>query len=262
MRRSDLSSNVHPSDLILAFAGLVAGLLSGLMGVGGGFLLVPALAIAGWKMTSAVGMSLVFVTVMGLAGSLSHIKRGNVDWPIVKVAAVPAVIGAQLGAFGSAGLPGWFLRAAFAGVLLYAAHEMTRPLPAATDGQVSAVASAGLGGIVGVLSGLLGVGGGVLLVPGQCRWMGVPLKRAIGNSMALVVLTGVAGIAGHLAFGHLDVGSGAWLVVGGLVGVRLGLWLLRWISPVGLRTWFAAFLVTLAVLMIATAALRAPLGLT
>lgn len=249
------------ADLFLAITGLVAGVLSGLMGIGGGFLLVPALAFAGWKMSAAVGMSLVFVTVMGVAGTISHISRGNVDWPIVKAAAVPAVIGAQLGTLGSAGMPGWLLRAAFAAILLFAAQEMARPVGAPTNGEVTTAASIGLGGTVGVLSGLLGIGGGVLLVPGQSRWMGVPLKRAIANSMALVVLTGIAGVASHLALGHFELAAGAWLVTGGLVGVRLGLWLLRWVSPDGLRRWFAAFMVALALAMLATAALRAPLDL-
>ena len=250
-----------PTDFFLFATGLVAGLLSGLMGVGGGFLLVPALALAGWTMPAAVGTSLVFVTVMGLAGSISHMRRGDVDWPVVRAAGVPAVLGAQLGALGSAGLPGWLLRAAFAAVLAYAAVALLRPAPATSEGEASVMASAGLGGAVGVLSGLLGVGGGVLLVPFQCRWLGIPLKRAIANSMALVVLTGLAGVAGHLAMGHLDPAAGAWLVVGGLVGVRLGLWLLRWLPAEGLKRWFAAFMAVLAVAMAVSAAQRGPFGL-
>lgn len=251
-----------PLDFYLLLTGFLTGLLSGLMGIGGGFLLVPALAVAGWKMTAAIATSLVFVTVMGLAGTVTHVRHGNVDWPIVRAAAIPAIAGAQLGAYGSASLPGWLLRLAFAGILAYAAYAMTRPAVQAEGGEASVLASMGLGGGIGVLSGLLGIGGGVLLVPGQCRWMGVPLKRAVANSMALVVVTGLAGIAAHLALGHLEVTAGAWVVAGGLVGVQVGLRALRWIAPERLRWWFAAFMGAMAIAMLATAWLRAPLGHT
>lgn len=242
-----------PSDTpMLVAIGLLTGVLSGLFGVGGGFLLVPALMLMGWELPRAVGTSLFYVTVVGVAGAISHTRRGNVDRRLVLMMALPAVVGAQGGALLADWLPVSVQDVAFGVLLLYAAFELGNPkADQPSDAPPAAVPTAGLGLLVGVLSGMLGVGGGVLLVPAQTRWLRVGLVRAIGNSLAVVVLTGLSGVAAHLYRGHVDGMAGLLLIAGGLVGVRIGLVLLSKLPVPVLKRAFMGFLVLLSFYMAA-----------
>lgn len=239
-----------PPDLPLLALGLATGFLSGLMGVGGGFMVVPALELVGWPAADAIGTSLAYVTAVGVAGALGHAKAGNVAPRVVAAAALPAMLAAQAGAYLTALAPGRLLDGAFAVLLAYAAAELGwAPKTAGDQAPPSLPAIGALGGMVGGLSGLLGVGGGVLLVPGQVRWLRLPLLQAIGNSLAIVVLTGASGVVGHLLRGHVRLPGAGWLVVGGLAGVQLGLRALRRVPATRLRLGFTAFLGLLAIYM-------------
>jgi uncharacterized membrane protein YfcA len=256
------------ATLLLAMIGLSTGILSGVFGVGGGFVLVPLLELIGWPMPQAVGTSLLYVTLLGIGGSLAHLKKGNLDLRLVLAMALPAILGAQLGALGTSWLPASLLQLVFAGCTLFAAGQMaSRRAEGAAEGTPDRPrwGAAGLLGLtVGVLSGLLGVGGGLFLVPGQVRWLGVPLKRAIGNSLAAIVLTGASGVEGHLMLHHVQLQAGAWLVAGGLVGLQGGLWMLERFHPTRLRRAFVAFLAAVALSMgvLGVHALAAPAAIT
>lgn len=238
---------------LLPLIGVFTGILSGVFGVGGGFVLVPLLVVAGWPMSAAIGTSLLYVSLLGIGGSVAHARKGNLDFKLVLAMALPAIVGAQLGALGTSWLPNWLLQLVFAACTLFAAWQMASPKAeqAETSGLHPHLYGRGglLGFGVGVLSGLLGVGGGLFLVPGQLHWLGVPLKRAIGNSLAAIVLTGASGVVGHLMLGHVRVASGMWLVVGGFVGLQAGLWMLERFHPSRLRRAFVAFLAAVALSM-------------
>lgn len=241
-------------DLPLIGVGAVTGALSGLLGVGGSFLVVPGLLWLGWDLPGAIGTSLLYVTVIGLAGALAHLRQQNLDLRFLCASAVPALAGAQLGARALAYLPVWLLDGAFALLLVYAAWELgvrrggpEREAPASPRWQ----GASALGLVVGVLSGALGVGGGVLLVPGQTRWLDVPLVRAVGNSLAVVVLAGVSGVAAHLTLGNVSWHGGACLALGGLFGLVAGLRGLRALPVPVLRRCFMSFLALLAFYMAA-----------
>jgi uncharacterized membrane protein YfcA len=203
----------------------------------------------GWDLPSAIGTSLLYVTAVGLTGALGHLRVQNVDKAFVAWTAVPAIAGAQVGAVLSGLLPLWSLDCAFVALLLYAAREMHQPESAESSGRRSVVVDMSLGALVGVLSGVLGVGGGVLLVPAQIGWLATPIKRAIGNSLAVVVLTGLSGIAAHTARGHVAWIAGTWLVAGGVVGLQIGLWLFGRLPTRRLRDVFVGFLGLLAIYM-------------
>ncbi|MEB3328366.1 MAG: sulfite exporter TauE/SafE family protein [Candidatus Sericytochromatia bacterium] len=232
--------------------GAATGVLSGLFGVGGGFLLVPALALAGWPVASAVGTSLVYVAAVGAGGAWAHWRAGNMDLRIVLWTAVPAAVVTPLGATAAVHVPDAWLSVAFAAFLAVVVwHLRARDLP---EGDVETQPgnrwrAVTLGGFVGLLSGLFGVGGGLLLVPGQVLWLGVPLKRAVGNSLGAVLLTGLVGTTAHARLGTV-AWSHAWVLVsGGLVGVAVGARLLTVLPTDRLRVAMRAFIALLALAM-------------
>jgi hypothetical protein len=241
-----------PSFLLLLPIGFATGTLSGLFGVGGGFVLVPLLLLLGWPLHLAIGTSLFYVTLISVLGGLSHYRRGNLDGRLVLTIALPAMVGALGGALLGERLPAWFLDLVFAGLVAFAAwqlHHRARVQVAEPDQPAPIARGIALGTGVGVLSGLLGVGGGVLLVPGQTAWLHIPLRRAIGNSLVAVILTGMAGACTHLALGNLDWRDGLVLTAGGVLGLQLGLRILHRISAERLHGWFLAFMVVMALFM-------------
>lgn len=237
---------------MLAGLGAFTGFLSGLFGTGGGFLIVPMLALAGWPMVQAVGTSLTYVAVVGIGGATHHLRVGNVDRRFALTAGLPAALLAPLGAAASVRISDFWLTLFFAGFLMLIASRMGRkpvfgdqPAPPPGVGQ-----ALGLGSAVGFLSGMFGVGGGVLAVPVQVTWLGVPIKRAVGNSLAIVLLTGVAGSAAHTLLGNVVWQAAGALVAGGLLGLAGGTRALARISADRLRTALVVFLYVLATAML------------
>lgn len=237
--------------LALAGVGLIAGVLSGLFGVGGGFILVPLLALLGWPLAMAVGTSLFYVAVIGSGGAYAHFKNRNLDGGFVAKFLIFAIAGAQVGALMSEWFPDWGLSIAFSAFLMFLAVSMRKPTaPSENAGaRASWGAIAGVGSAVGVLSGLFGVGGGVMFVPAQVKLFGVPIKLAVGNSMLVVLLTGLSGVVGHALLGNVAWREGGVVIVGGLVGLRLGLWLMSRLSANRLRLVLVAFLAAMALSM-------------
>jgi uncharacterized membrane protein YfcA len=232
--------------------GAVTGLLSGLFGLGGGFLVVPILALAGWSMAAAVGTSLVYVAVIGLGGTIAHLRARNVDRRFVTLVVVPAALLAPAGAAAATRLPDAALAVAFGVFLALMAGQMGRK-PAGGDEAPPPPRPApamALGASVGLLSGMFGVGGGLLFVPAQVAWFRIPIKRAVGNSLAAVLVTGVVGIAAHAAIGNVAWTHAAVLVLGGTAGLFGGTRLLGGLSPDRLRAGLLVFLYLIAAAMV------------
>jgi len=197
---------------ILAFAavGAFAGVLAGLLGIGGGAVIVPALLVllpafgAGspWTPHQAVATSLATVVAAGSVSALSHHRRGAVRWGLVRRLAPGLVLGAGGGALIAGWLPGWWLQRLFAVFLLLSGLRMllttggpvtTRPLP----GGRPLVAA---GGGIGALSAVLGIGGGIMLVPYLTRH-GVLLRQAVATSSACGVSLALVGTLGFVLSG-------------------------------------------------------------
>ena len=235
---------------MLVALGCVTGFLSGLFGLGGGFLLVPVLAFAGWPMKAAIGTSLFYVSLIGVGGAFQHLRAKNVDVPFVAAFAVTAVLCAPFGAILTARLPEAWLALGFGVFLALVALSMVRAGARSEEGNVPEPGvgpTLALGAVVGFLSGLFGVGGGLLFVPAQVALFRIPIKRAVGNSLCGVLLTGVSGMLTHLVLGHVDWRDGIVLVVGGLVGLTAGTRLMRLTPNAALRKALAAFLFLVAI---------------
>ncbi len=194
--------------------GAVAGLLAGLLGVGGGVIVVPALAVVftaqgvapQYIMGLALGTSLSVIVFTALASVRAHHAHGAVDWRIVRRLTPGLAAGAFVGASLAARAPSGVLAVAF-GVFLWgvATYLMVDATP---QGSGSLPGRPGLwtvGGAIGLVSGVMGIGGGTLTVP-FLTWRRVPLHRAIGTAAAAGLPIAVAGALGFL-FNGLALGA-------------------------------------------------------
>jgi uncharacterized membrane protein YfcA len=217
---------VTAGDVVLGVAiGFAAGILSGLFGVGGGIITTPAIQeILGGAPYIAVGTPLPVIIPTAIVGGTTYARAGEVSWRAIRYAAIPGVAGAVVGAWATklvdphwlllvtAVLIGWqAVRVGFGG------EHAVRPR-GTTPGWAYAV----LGGVTGLVSGLLGVGGGIVFVPFVTTVLGMPLKRALGTSLVLIAIVAVPGTIVHAVLGHIDWAIFTVLVIGVIPGARLG----------------------------------------
>ncbi len=196
-----------------ALIGLLAGYFAGFLGIGGGFIVVPALTFlflkdpetAPWAIHMAVATSLAVMMVTSLSSLLAHHSKGAIHWSLVRSMAAGLVAGAILGAAIADYLPGEALIRVFGLFAILAGFQLIvsrhsdgeKPLPA----QPSASAA---GGIIGLISALIGIGGGAMTVP-WLLWHGVHPKKAVASSAACGY---PIAIAGSLSFVVLGQGGG------------------------------------------------------
>lgn len=201
--------------------GVVAGFLSGLFGVGGGILIVPALVVL-MRMDQrlAHGTSLAAVLPIALSSTLGYTLGGKVDWPVAALLAAGAVAGAVGGTHALRILPQRALALAFAGLL--AATAVRLLIDHSDAGGRADLAAGSVAGLLllglasGVLAGLLGVGGGIIMVPAMVVLFRIPPAVAKGTSLAVIVPTSIMGTWRNRRNGNADLPVAA---VVGLAGV-------------------------------------------
>jgi uncharacterized protein len=192
--------------------GALSGVLAGLFGVGGGAVMVPALMLlfgalgigGDWMAHLAVGTSLATIIGTGAASTLAHHRRGGVRWDIVRPLAPGIVVGALAGAVLAGWISGPWLQRIFA---VFLAYVGTRLLMTSAKTAVSAahplpgrLGLAGVGSGIGILSSLVGIGGGTLTVPFLSRH-GLEMRQAVGASAACGLPIAVAGALGFVFVG-------------------------------------------------------------
>jgi uncharacterized membrane protein YfcA len=250
--------------LLPALLGALAiGLSLGLLGSGGSILTVPVLHyLVGQPEKLAIGGSLLVVGLIASAACVPYALGRQVDWRKVAWFGLPGMAGAWLGASLARWVPGALQLALFAGVMLIASWRMLAggPLHAAVhEPRQLAVISGGIG--VGLLSGLVGVGGGFLIVPALVLLAGVSMVSAVGTSLAVIALNA---FTGFVKYQHVLAGQDLELdwpvlllvaavgVVGSLAGHRLG----RRLPQAVLRRAFGIFLVAMGLVIVVDVAPR------
>ena len=244
----------------------LVGLSLGLMGGGGSIMTVPIFVyVLGYDPKLAIAMSLPVVGVTSLVGAVGHWKTGNVN---LKAAVTFGVI-AMIGAFGGARLArilnGEVQLSLLAITMLLASALMFRSAQgsASTTTTIGSTPSTSNGHVidttrtmpmalllpvalcVGVLTGLVGIGGGFLVVPALVLLARAPMRQAVGTSLLVIAMNSAAGFAGYL--GHVTV---PWLFMAGftacaVAGVLAGAYLVRFISQKLLKQAFAVFLIVM-----------------
>jgi hypothetical protein len=237
---------------VLGYAlALVIGLSLGLLGGGGSILTVPVLHyVMGYGVKLAVPMSLVVVGITSGVGAIAHWRGGNLSLPTALAFAPPAIIGAVLGAQLGLKVSAELQLTVFAVVLLAAALSMWLGLAkraviaseAKPAGRKPLPLIALIGSAVGMLTGFVGVGGGFIYVPTLVLLGGLPMKQAIGTSLALIMVSCLAGVVRYHGSLSLDWRMIALFTAIALLGVAIGSRLVLHVSQTLLRRIFAAFL--------------------
>jgi uncharacterized membrane protein YfcA len=243
----------------LGLAALV-GLSLGLLGGGGSILTVPIFVyVLGFGAKEAIAMSLAVVGVTSLFGVVGHWRAGNVNPRVALFFGAVTMVGAYLGSRLAIFLSRATQLSSFALALLASSTVMFRGRrERAGDGGAAALerdtrqslllALAGLA--VGVLTGVVGVGGGFMIVPALVLLARVPMKEAVGTSLLVIALNAASGFAGYL--GQVEV---AWALMGAftaiaVAGILAGTRLVRYVPQEMLRRGFAIFLVLMGVLVL------------
>ncbi|HZI44938.1 MAG TPA: sulfite exporter TauE/SafE family protein, partial [Ilumatobacter sp.] len=200
--------STHTVRVVLV--GLVAGFLSGLFGVGGGILIVPALVLLlGFTQRLAHGTSLAAVLPIAIASLTSYAVEDKVDWKVGALLAVGAVAGAVIGTHILHRLPHDMLAIIFAVLLVATAVRLLFDhSDAGGRGDLHPLTIVSLvivGLITGVLAGLLGVGGGIFVVPAMVVGYGIPAAVAKGTSLAMIVPTSIVGTWRNRANRNVDL---------------------------------------------------------
>jgi len=206
-------------DLVFyLLGGAAAGVLAGLFGVGGGTILVPVLLLlfghSGvpqelW-MHMAVGTSLAVIVLNAVSSIRAHHRRGAVRWPIVWGLTPGVVLGALGGAWIADGLTSRTLGLIFAIFLLLVGLQLLTARQPKPQRQLPGFAGlAGAGGVIGVVSALVGIGGGSLTVP-FLAWCNVAMAQAVATSAAVGLPIAIAGAVGFIVTGLSHAGLPAW----------------------------------------------------
>ena len=242
----------------LVAIGLLSGFLSGMFGIGGGIVIVPLLVmLAKFPRKLAAGTSLGAIVPAALVGVASYAAVGNVDWIVALILVVGSVIGAQVGAHLLHKLPVLAIRWAFIVFLAAVAVSLFFVVPsreAEFELHVwSAVGLVVLGFITGVLSGILGVGGGIIIVPMLILLFGLSDVVAKGTSLAMMIPTAISGSIGNLRRKNVDIVAALIVGLAACVTTALGAAAAIALDPRTASIIFGVFLVLLIVRLIVEA---------
>jgi len=246
-----------------------------MLGVGGGVLYTPVQLFFGIEFHTAATTSLFLIMVTSLSATLVFRKAEVVDWPLALVLESSTTLGAFLGGIYSGHFSGRFLIYLFSGVLAIAAFFMIKhfEIPNRCSGEpsgfyrwrrdmgsgvycVNLALALPIAFVAGVVSGLIGVSGGILKVPMLVLLFGVPMNIAVGSSAFMVGLTASGGFLGHLAAGHFDWKIALLLVPGIFLGGQIGARASVKVDKTNLKCFFGYILAALAVFLVMRTALH------
>lgn len=261
----------------LLVVGLFVGFLSGLIGIGGGVLIVPFLYFfyghPGWtgltvdpslEATIAHATSLAVILPTGLAAAAAHHRSGLVAWraalPIGAVAILAAVVGAQLALL----FPAELLKTLFGLLLIGSGINLTRSSAghAREELHLSPLVVAGTGGAIGLLSAMMGVGGGIIAIPMLVYVVGLDMRRVAATSIAIVALTAASGTVAYAvaglgvpgrpdgSIGFIHLVAAVPILLASLLTVRLGAYVNQRMRTRHLRLLFAVLFVLLGVRLV------------
>lgn len=234
----------------VAIVGLAAGLLGGMFGVGGGILIVPALVIVlGFEHRLAHGTSLAAILPIAGASLLTYWWAGNVDWPVALWISLGAIAGAIVGTRLLQVVSKRALTIGFVVVMLVTAVRLFVPTEGTEREALTALTAFGLLGIgllSGTLAGLLGVGGGIIMVPAMIVLFGMPSVVAKGTSVAVIIPTSIMGTIRNRAVRNADVRVGAVIGLAGVVSAVAGSLIADRMSDPVANALFAVLLVVVA----------------
>lgn len=256
--------------LIYLSLGAVAGILAGLMGIGGGLVIVPMLVFCFTElgfpgeliMHIALGTSLASIIFTSVSSFLAHSRRGAVLWEIVRRITPGIIIGTLLGSYIASLMPAGVLKGFFAIFVYYVAGQMLLDRkPRASRDLPGPVGMFGVGNCIGIVSSLLGIGGGTLSVPFM-TWCNITIHQAVGTSAAIGLPIALAGTVGYAvtglqvtglpeySFGYIYFPALIGLVSASMLTAPLGARLAHWLPVPQLKRVFALLLLVVGTKML------------
>jgi hypothetical protein len=237
-----------PEILILLIMGLVAGVLSGMFGIGGGAIIVPSLMLfMGYSQTNANGTSLAALLLpVGIFACIEYYRAGKLKLSISTLVALGLLGGSWFGANIALGLPPFLLKSSYGIFLLYAAWRYIAPLtwyreakglvqakseestPVDLNNRRIQVISFAVGLLAGLASGMFGIGGGLVIVPALMAFLHFDQKLATGTSLgALLLPVALPAVLRYYETGNVNLGAAAplaiLLMIFAVVGARITL---------------------------------------
>jgi uncharacterized membrane protein YfcA len=237
--------------LLAVLIGLVAGILSGLFGVGGGIVMTPGIQVLlGTAPIVALATPLPVILPTAIAGALTYRRAGEIDERAALWMSIPGIAAAVVGAALTKYIETHLLLVITALLLAYQAIGIFRgrrtaeqkPQRETTPGTYVAIGLA-----AGLISGLLGIGGGLIMVPLLAGWLGMPLKRALGTSLLAIVVLVIPGTIVHTALGHIDWAIFAAITLGAVPGAMVGARIALGTQERTLRLAVGSFLLVVAI---------------
>ncbi|MAX67291.1 MAG: sulfite exporter TauE/SafE family protein [Bacteriovoracaceae bacterium] len=232
------------------------GLSLGLLGGGGSILTVPILVYAmGMDPKLSIALSLAIVGATSLLGVFGHFKAKNIDIKIALIFGPVAMAGTFLGAKLSQFLSGQAQLIFFAIIMLLASVFMLKNKKQEQEEEnenkpLNIPLIIGEGIFVGIITGLVGVGGGFLIVPALVLLAGLNMKKAVGTSLLIISMKSFAGFIGYLGLVEIPWSFLAQFILFSGVGILLGTYLVRFISQNKLKKAFAIFLIFMGIFIL------------
>ncbi len=249
-----------PVFLLLLAVGLLAGVMSGMFGIGGGIVIVPALTLlVGFTLVQGVATSLVALLLpVGIFGAWEYYRKGLLNPRAALLIAIGLAITSLIGAQIALNLPTQTFQQIYGAFLLIMGARfldllgMIRAKPAVASERPARDAKPwelfALGLCAGVLSGMFGIGGGIIIVPALTIFFGYEQRLAIGTSLgALLLPVGLPAVLGYAAEGLVDLATAVPVAVGLAIGALGGARLALNLSPKTVKQLYGAFLIIVGV---------------
>lgn len=239
------------SIIVLIVVGMLVGVLSGMFGIGGGTVIVPALVWLGLSQRNAAATSMLAIVPTAISGVVSYAAGGNVDWLAAALLFCGMFVGGQVGSWLLSRLPELVLRWIFVAFLVFVVINQVSFVPS-RDHQivmtvVTGIGLALLGVVIGTLAGLLGIGGGALAVPSLSMLFGVSDLVARGTSLLAMFPNSITTSAANLKRRLAHVKTALIIGVTAAATAPLGTWIAGEVSPRVGAIMFACYLCVLLV---------------
>lgn len=256
-----------------ALVGVLIGIASGLLGIGGGTVMVPIFRLAfGMSATMSTATSLFAIIPTSISGAISHVK-GKTCIPALGIAAgLGGACLSPVGVWLAQLSPDWLVMLAAALIIGYSAVNMFKKAfkvpragqpaegadaaasaPTADDSSLSRkqlLQGAAIGLVAGLASGYVGVGGGFIMVPLMLSIIGIPMRKASGTSLIAVMILAIPGVIEQGIIGNINYLAGIAIVIGTIPGAVIGARLVTKVPERTLRLLFGCFLIVAAVMLV------------
>lgn len=254
-----------------ALVGVLIGIASGLLGIGGGTVMVPIFRLAfGMSATMSTATSLFAIIPTSISGAISHVK-GKTCIPALGIAAgLGGACMSPIGVWLAQLSPDWLVMLAAALIIGYSAINMFKKAfkvpragqpaagvdaaaPTADDFSLSRkqlLQGAAIGLVAGLASGYVGVGGGFIMVPLMLSIIGIPMRKASGTSLIAVMILAIPGVIEQGIIGNINYLAGIAIVIGTIPGAVIGARLVMKVPERTLRLLFGCFLIVAAVMLV------------